>query len=60
MLCAFGTIACIALGLRRTALVFGFAYSASLCFIHNGHAQILGPVGCTAALLGIFWPVRRS
>ena len=59
MLCAFGTIGCIALAWRRAALVCGFLYSLTLCFVRNGHAQILGPIGCALALIGVLWPQRR-
>ena len=53
---AVATIACVAWDRRRAALVCGLLYSASLCFVHNGHAQILGPVGCGAAISGILRP----
>jgi hypothetical protein len=56
MLCAFAAIACIALAWRRAALAFGLLYSLTLCFVRNGHAQILGPLGCAWALIGLFWP----
>jgi len=59
MLMAVGAIACIAFGWRRTALAFGFLYCASLCFVHNGHAQVLGPVGCALASIGFLWPQGR-
>jgi hypothetical protein len=60
MILAVGAIACIAFGRRRMALIFGFLYSVSLCFVHNGHAQILGPAGCALASTGLFWPRERS
>jgi hypothetical protein len=60
MILAVGAIACIAFGRRRTALIFGFLYSVSLCFVHNGHAQILGPAGCALASAGLFWPRGKS
>jgi hypothetical protein len=60
MILAVGVIACVAFGGRRMALIFGFLYSVSLCFLHNGHAQILGPVGCALASTGLFWPRRRN
>ncbi len=59
MLCAFAAIGCIAFAWRRAALCCGLLYSATLCFVHNGHAQILGPVGCGIALMGFFWPARK-
>jgi hypothetical protein len=59
MILAVAAIACVAFGLRRTALVFGFLYSVSLCFVHNGHAQILGPAGCALASTGFFWQRKR-
>ena len=59
MLCAFAAIGCIALAWRRPALCWGFLYCATLCFVHNGHAQILGPVGCGIALTGFFWPQKK-
>jgi hypothetical protein len=59
MVCAFGTIAGIALGWRRAALVGGFLYSLTLCGVRNGHAQILGPLGCAMAFTGFFWPRRK-
>lgn len=59
MLCAFAAIGCMALAWRRAALAFGFFYSLSLCFVRNGHAQILGPLGCAWALMGLFWPRRK-
>lgn len=60
MICAIASVLCQAVGLRRTSLACGFLYSSTLCFVHNGHAQILGPVGCSAALLGLVWPARKS
>jgi len=60
MILALGAIACIAFGRRRMALVFGFFYSVSLCFVHNGHAQILGPAGCALASTGLIWPRERN
>lgn len=60
MLCAFGAIAGIALNRRRAALVFGFCYSLTLCFVRNGHAKILGPAGCAVAFIGLLWPQWRS
>jgi hypothetical protein len=59
MLCATATILCSAAGWRKAALAWGFLYSGTLCFVHNGHAQILGPVGCAAAAVGWFWPVKN-
>jgi hypothetical protein len=59
MLCAFAAIGCIAFAWRRAALCWGLLYSATLCFVHNGHAQILGPVGCGLTIIGFFWPQRR-
>ena len=59
MLCALAALFSSALRWRRAALGWGFAYSLTLCFVHNGHAQILGPIGCTAAAVGLFWPARR-
>lgn len=59
MVMAVGAIACIAFGWRRAALAFGFMYCASLCFVHNGHAQVLGPAGCALALIGFLWPQGR-
>jgi hypothetical protein len=56
MICAVASVLATAVGLRRTALGAGFLYSATLCFVHNGHAQTLGPVGCAAAVLGLAWP----
>jgi hypothetical protein len=58
MLCAFAAIACIAFAWRRAALFWGLLYSISLCFVHNGHAQMLGPVGCGVAVMGFFWRPR--
>ncbi len=60
MVLAVGAIACIAFGWRRTALAFGFMYSVSLCFVHNGHAQVLGPAGCALASTGLLWPRKGS
>jgi hypothetical protein len=59
MLCAVAAVLCSAAGWRRTGLGCGFLYSSTLCFVHNGHAQILGPVGCTCAAIGLIWPARR-
>lgn len=59
MLFAFGAISCMALGWRRPALFAGFLYSVTLCFVHNGHAQTLGPLGCAIAITGFLWPRRR-
>jgi hypothetical protein len=60
MVLALGAITGIALGCRRAALIAGFLYSTTLCFVHNGHAQLLGPLGCAVALTGFLWPQRRS
>ena len=59
MLCAFAGIVCAAIHRRRAALFFGFCYSATLCFVPNGHAQIIGPLGGAAAVAGFFWPSRK-
>ena len=59
MIFAVGAIGCIALGWRRAALLFGLMYSLSLCFVRNGHAQVLGPAGCALAAMGFFWPLKR-
>jgi 4-amino-4-deoxy-L-arabinose transferase-like glycosyltransferase len=56
MLCAFVMIACAALAWRRAALVSGLLYSITLCFVHNGHAQLLGPIGCALAVAGLLAP----
>ena len=56
MLCAFAMIACAALAWRRAALGAGLLYSVTLCFVHNGHAQLLGPVGCALAVAGLLAP----
>ena len=60
MLLAFCAIVCTALRWRRTALVFGLGYSATLLFVHNGHALVLGPVGCAVALTALLWPERPA
>jgi hypothetical protein len=60
MICAISAIAAMALGWRRFALLWGFLYSLSLCFVHNGHAQILGPVGCAIAFTGLVWPGKKA
>jgi len=59
MILAFAAIACMALAWRRSALACGFCYSLTLCFLSNGHAQILGPAGCAVAVTGFFWPRRN-
>ena len=59
MICAFAMVSCVAFGWRRPALACGFSYSLTLCFLSNGHAQILGPVGCAIAVMGFFWPQRK-
>ncbi len=59
MLFAFAAMACAALNWRRSALVFGVFYFLTLCFVRNGHAQIIGPVGCAMAIAGVFWPGRK-
>lgn len=60
MALAVAATTCIAFRWRRSALVFGFFYSLTLCFIHNGHAQVLGPAGCAISLAGFLWPVART
>jgi hypothetical protein len=59
MILASAAIACIALAWRRPALILGFCYSLTLCFLSNGYAQYLGPAGCAVALTGFFWPRRN-
>ncbi len=59
MILAFAAIGCIALAWRRPALACGFGYSLTLCFLTNGHAQLLGPTGCAVALAGFLWPQGR-
>jgi hypothetical protein len=59
MILGFASVTCMAFAWRRPALVCGFAYSFTLCFLSNGHARILGPVGCATALLGFFWPRNK-
>ncbi len=58
MICAVAALACLAFRHRRSALALGFLYAFSLCFVHNGHAQVLGPFGCTVCLLGFWWPEK--
>jgi hypothetical protein len=53
MLLSVGMLACCAFSWRRAALLLGILYSASLCFVHNGHAQLLGPLGCAVGLAGL-------
>lgn len=60
MLLAFAAIVCGALRWRRAALGFGFCYAFTLCFVHNGHAALLGPTGCAIALAGLLWPNARA
>jgi hypothetical protein len=59
MILAFAAIGCMALAWRRSALACGFGYSLTLCFLANGHAQLLGPAGCAIALTGFLWPQRK-
>jgi hypothetical protein len=59
MILAFAAIGCISLAWRRAALACGFGYSLTLCFLANGHAQLLGPAGCAVALTGFLWPQRK-
>jgi len=59
VLATLGLIA-IAAGFRKIALLFGLAYSATLFFVHNGHALVLGPLGCAVALIGLLWPGLRA
>jgi hypothetical protein len=59
MLLAFLMIGLVAAGLRRTGLLFGLAYSLTLCFVPVGHAHLLGPCGAGAALAGLLWPGKR-
>ena len=59
MVFAFAAIVGVALGWRRAALVAGLLYSFTLCFVHNGHAQLLGPVGCAVAITGFLWPRKN-
>ena len=56
MLLAMAAIVSMALRCRRTSLVFGLGYSATLFFVHNGHALILGPIGCAVSLIALVWP----
>lgn len=56
MLLAMAAIVSMALRCRRTSLIFGLGYSATLFFVHNGHALILGPIGCAVSLIGLVWP----
>jgi 4-amino-4-deoxy-L-arabinose transferase-like glycosyltransferase len=60
MVCAVASVACTAFGRRRISLFCGLLYSLTLCFVHNGHSQILGPLGCAASLLGFWWPGRKG
>ena len=60
MLFAFAAIVCVAFNWRRPALIFGFGYSVTLFFVHNGHALILAPAGCAIALIGLLWPRKPS
>jgi hypothetical protein len=59
MVLAFAAVTCIAFSWRRPALACGFGYSLTLCFLSNGHAQILGPMGCAIALVGFLWPEKK-
>jgi hypothetical protein len=55
MILATAMTVCVALDRRRTALALGLGYSTSLCFIQNGHAQVLGPLGVAVSLAGFLW-----
>jgi hypothetical protein len=59
MIFAFAMVSCLAFGWRRPALACGFFYSLTLCFLANGHAQILGPIGGAIAVMGFIWPQRK-
>lgn len=58
MLLATGMVAAAALRWRKTGLVLGGAYAATLCFIPVGHAQVLGPFGLAFAAGGLIWHDR--
>jgi hypothetical protein len=59
MVLAVAAIVGTALGWRRPALAAGLLYSVTLCFVRNGHAQVLGPLGCAVAITGFLWPRKR-
>lgn len=59
MVLVLGIVVCAAAGLRRPALALGLLYFITLCFVPNGHAQVLGPVGAAAAAAGMLLPARR-
>jgi hypothetical protein len=60
MILATAIVGCVALDRRRTALALGLGYSTSLCFVQNGHAQVLGPFGVAVSLAGFLWRPRGS
>ncbi len=60
MVLAVAQTVLVAFGLRRAALSCALLYCASLCFVRNGHAQILGPMGCAAAVSGLLHPRGRA
>jgi len=53
MVLAVAQTVLLAFGQRRAALSCALLYCVTLCFVRNGHAQILGPVGCAAAVSGL-------
>jgi hypothetical protein len=55
MVFAFVAVGCMALAWRRAALAFGFLYCLTLCFVRNGHAQLIGPVGCAVSATGLLF-----
>ena len=59
MVIVFALIIALACGWRRVALGLGALYFLTLCFVPNGHARVLGPVGAAIAVLGLCWPDRR-
>jgi hypothetical protein len=56
MLLAMAAIVSMALRCRRTSLIFGLGYSATLFFVDNGYSLILGPIGCAVSLIALVWP----
>lgn len=58
MILAIAMVGLVAVGWLRAGLVLGAAYAATLCFVHVGHAQVLGPIGLAFAAGGWLWHGR--
>ena len=60
MITALLSFICISLNFKRTALCFALIYSAILCMIKSGFSDLIGPLGCITATIGLIFSINKK